>query len=355
MKGKLLLIIVALIAVLCFVVFGIPAIHDANIANEQAKLQAEIERAKYTPKSPSTTEENCKIVQKLLEYEKLNYADRENALKEEYGDNYDYDKWRNYKEKTLQNFGMYYGGIGTLRSFGKYYGEEFIWKNVWVIDEAFIRKYVSMYSTDGFFEMYRSYIQPLLVTNVRSDYQEDAIHKYISDTAKLLLSMTDLFDVYEFHPVMDRFTKTASEEVPVSGTFNVGRDNHVETRTSSYTKDTYIYKENGEYRIIHEHGDKYDSGEYGYKNGVFVDIPSSFKKFSTYTLYKDGKLIIDAASSVEGLECTFIDIGNDTYIKVTVTGDRSRRYNEPYHFLVRNYDYRNGKDFADKLFTTSFQ
>ena len=60
MKRKIPLIILCVIAVLCFVIFGIPAINDAKNAREQARLEAEIEAAKYAPKSPSTTEDSTR-------------------------------------------------------------------------------------------------------------------------------------------------------------------------------------------------------------------------------------------------------------------------------------------------------
>lgn len=287
----------------------------------------------------ASTSENCELLHNI--YIKRDFANR--TFVDIYLTN-----WKEYSEGTLYNLGLFENNSGFLEK-----GTEKKWNGKWIIDEDFIKQYIEKYSIEEFIEIYNlyihSYLKPLnakLATeNIDTDEkfykQNNSLLIKISEVTTILFEQTDLFEVVSYHPTTDKILSTTSETIPVQGTFNVGNDNHIETKTAELTTDTYQY--NG-YIVEHIHGSKYVEGEYGWRNGQFIDIKSYFEPVNEYRLYVDGNCVIGPAENLENLERSWIVIGEKnyyeqilyggTYISNVTNYSKSFEFSQPISVLV---------------------
>ncbi len=262
------------------------------------------------PDGAASVSENCELVHNI-------YIKRDAAN-------------RTFTERYLTDWNEYY--YGTLHNLGLLEKDtEKKWNGQWIINEEFIREYISEYSFEEFFEIYDlyiySYLMPsqtmLSVDSISTDkqfYTENReLFIRISETADILFNQTDLFKVVSYHPSTDEVLNTSSETVPVSGKFNVGSDNHIETKSEELIIDTYQYDG---YEVEHSHGYRYDEGQYEWVNGEFIDIKSHFDPVNEYRLYVDGKCIMGPAETLEELERRLIICGEKRYYETILYGGR---------------------------------
>lgn len=242
-----------------------------------------------TPDVPSSTSKNIEIVHKIYEKDELD----------------------NYSKETLYNFG--------LSAEGSYSKQ---WNGTWVVTEDFVKEYVEKYSAEEFVGVYTRFVANYLCAGdliKDEDFYGDnpQLLEYISETTQLMFKMTESFEVVSIHPATDEVLNETSETKEVSGRFNVGSDNHIETRTAHLTTDTYEYSG---YTVIHRHGKEYCSGEYGWVNGDFHDVKPYFADVDDYSLHLDGKGTVSEGKTLEELNCEWISIGGTEYFKRTIYG-----------------------------------
>ncbi len=255
------------------------------------------------PEAPSSADKNCEISHNIFSQEE--YENR--SFKSKY-----LMDWYDYRDGTLYNLGL---------CSSKYDKQ---WNGTWIITEEFIKKYVETYSAEEFLSIYTAYIAQYMEP---ADYhyteetkffeQNPELLRNITNTSTSLFELTDLFEIVKYHPSTDQFISKSSETEDVGGKFNVGSDNHIETRSATLTTDTYEYDG---YTVIRKYGQKYNEGVYGWYNGVFKDVKPYFSSIDEYRLYIDGRYIIGPTDSLAGLDCKWIVAGDQSYYERVIDG-----------------------------------
>ncbi len=299
----------------------------------------------------SSTEENCKLVHEL--YVKGNPTQRS------FADMYLMD-WDEYSRLTLYNL-----GLNSNRSLAKrsdlsnhdksmLFEEAQRWNGTWIVTKDFIKQYVDMYSAEEFIQIYNlyilSYLNPVRSTaDVPSGlYDKDKkffeqnpqLLTYINETTQNLFELTETFDVVHYNPATDQVINKTSETETIRGSFNVGKDNHIETDTTELTTDTYEYDG---YIVEHVYGEKYSKGDYGWRNGEFIDHPASFYSVDEYILRMPWGAI--SADSIDDLETSFIKIEDEKHYMrridgiLAYPGDKSPDYFPQPVFILSDWDY----------------
>ncbi len=263
-----------------------------------------IYNANSKPDVAASTSENCDLVHNI-------YSKEEHAPT--------YCDWDEYRNGTLYNLGLCYDQ------------DEKKWNGTWLIDEDFISEYIEKYGVEEFLGAYEKYIagfiEPASWTSASAYYsgEDDAsfaknngdLLTHISNTTEMLFNMPDVFDVVGYSPSTDAVIDEVSDENSVSGEFNEGSDNHVVTRSSTLTTDTFTYDG---YVVEHIYGKRYEEGELGWRNGKFIDEPSKFIPVDTWRLYVGDNCILGPANSLEGLDCRWIACGDKKYYERTLKG-----------------------------------
>lgn len=255
------------------------------------------------PEVPSSTDKNCEIVHNIFSQEE--YENR--SFKSKY-----LMDWSDYSDDTLYNLGL---------CSSKYDKQ---WNGTWIITEEFIKKYVETYSAEEFLSIYTAYIAQYMEP-VDNHYTEETkffeqnpeLLRNITNTSTSLFELTNLFDIVNYHPSTDQIISKSSETEKVSGSFNVGSDNHIESKSDTLTTETIEYDG---YTVVHKYGKEYNEGVYGWYNGVFKDVKPYFESVDEYRLYVNGKYIIGPSDSLADLECRWIIVGNQNYYERTVYG-----------------------------------
>ena len=282
----------------------------------------------------SSTGKNCELVHDI-------YINRDPEQRS-FVDRYLTD-WDSYSKETLYNLGL------CSTNHAKWHAdvEEKKWNGTWIVTEDFIKQYVEKYSADEFIEVYNlyvaSYIEPVVDSPMLEDYymdekfydQNPQLLKHITETTKILFELTDSFDVVHYNPATDQVMNKTSNTETIEGKFNVGKDNHIETRTAELTTDTYEYDG---YIVEHVYGKKYSQGEYGYnKYGDFVDTPASFYSVDEYTL-KAGHCWVHG-NSLEEIECKWIHIRDEDYYLRRIDGIKyvnPKSFSQPVFVLTQS-------------------
>lgn len=255
------------------------------------------------PDIASSTSKNCEIIHNIFSQEE----EKERSFKSKYlMDFYD------YRNETLYN-------LGLCRNIP--FKE---WNGTWIIDEEFIRTYINKYSAEEFMQVYDIYIKGFTTAgnyNYDKTFYEnsEALLEHVSQTTLLLFKMSDLFEVANFKPSEDKVINTTSETKPVNGSYNTGSDNHIATMKGEKTTDTYEYDG---YTVTHVYGDVYDSGQYGWVDGKFIDTPAHFDKVNNYYLYVDGKCIMGPTNKIEDLNCRWLVSGDTKYYEQVLSGGK---------------------------------
>ena len=248
---------------------------------------------------PSSVVKNCEVIHNIYLQDEIAPANRS------FSKRFLCD-WDEYRAGTLFNFGLCEVQYAD--------DKQHSWNGAWVIDEDFVKTYVEMYSVEEFFEIYQCYIVEFFKISNVADYikNNEKLFEKITQTNTMLLSMTDVFDVTICDPVNDKVLNQTSETEEVSGKFNEGRNNKVVYKSDTMTKDTYEYEG---YTVVHRYGAKYCQGSYGWVAGEFKDVKPYFSYVDEY--YLSGTDV--TATSLEGLACRFIRVGNYEYKEYTCT------------------------------------
>lgn len=262
------------------------------------------------PEVPSSVDKNCEIVHNIFSQE--DYENR--SFKSKY-----LMDWQDYSDGTLHNLGLC----------SSQYDKQ--WNGTWIISEEFIKKYVETYSAEEFLSIYTAYIAQYMEP-VDNNYAEDTnfyeqnpeLLRNITNTSTSLFELADLFHIYNYHPSRDKVVSKSSNTKDVTGSFNVGFDNHIETRSSTLTTDTFEYDG---YTVIHKYGQVYHAGAYGWYNGVFKDEKPYFSSIDEYSLYIDGSFIFGPTSSLAGLDGKWLTAGDRSYYERVIDGCHNREYN----------------------------
>jgi hypothetical protein len=253
------------------------------------------------PDVASSTAENCEIIHNIFIQEDENQMSFKSKYLMDYGD---------YRDQTLYNLGLC--NSPNIKE----------WNGTWIIDEDFIRTYITNYSAEEFMQVYDIYINGFTSAGIyqkdKSFYENsEELLEYISQTTLSLFEMTDLFEVADYHPTEDKVLNTTTETKQVHGTYNTGSDNHIASMKGEITTDTYEYDG---YTVTHVYGDKYDSGQYGWVEGEFIDISAHFDKVNNYYLYVGDKCIMGPAKNIEQLNCRWLVVGETKYYEWALSG-----------------------------------
>lgn len=282
------------------------------------------------PETAASTAENCEVLHNLyLQEEEAQRGFKSKFLMD----------WDEYRDETLYNLGL--ADHETTKR----------WNGTWIIDEEFIRTYITKYSAEEFMDMYKIYAGTFTTPWVlkfqdETFYDENpALLTHISETTKLMFEMTDVFKVANCRPTVDTVLNKTSETEKVTGSFNVGSDNHIESQSDTRTTDTYEYDG---YTVKHIYGSEYDGGQYGWVNGEFVDIKPHFDSVNKYYLYENDRQLVGPVSKMEELECKWLIVGDERYYEWVVKGGQKKydkytssyaRFEEPVSILTTDsYD-----------------
>lgn len=147
--------------------------------------------------------------------------------------------------------------------------------------------------------------------------QNPELLRNITNISTSLFELTYLFDIVNYHPSTDQVISKSSETEKVSGSFNVGSDNHIESKCATLTTETIEYDG---YTVVHKYGKEYNEGVYGWYNGVFKDVKPYFSSIDEYSLHIDGRYIIGPTDSLVGLDCKWIVAGDQSYYECVIDG-----------------------------------
>ena len=172
------------------------------------------------------------------------------------------------------------------------------------IDEVFIEKYIEKYSLYELIDCLSDLEIGMnwdTIERYRIEYYDrlSTVNSMLKNNPELMKCRTLIFDgaTLEAQHGAAGFYENQIDSKDIrykSGDFNVGPDNHIERRSAENIVEIRYY---GDWKIYHEWGSQYSSGEYGWKNGTFKDVPAHWIPYDRYHVYYcDKKLFISEES-----------------------------------------------------------